>query len=421
MGTAVLLPQDCLRPRSRYKHHTSGMIYPPECAPRSKRNPPHLEPSQEAGLLPLPGHGSHSLPITILRRGSETKHFKVRKVPEQRDSNLVSKGAPDVRVYRILQRPRQGEAAAELLQHFVTLDGAKAGSGIEQVKNPPVKKPQTEVLGCTDKYVAAQNGALDIKADGSKQKNRALEAQVLEVSDEGRSVCQSAAVCKPKDASKYTTGVNESICEGSKPSNVKVGVPRPKNSVKEKMRSGPDDLVSSQVWNSFTASRVAMKPCMSKVAGKVNDITCKAVISQHTEENDSMLSRGLARLRRTSTEPQMVKHVAQYRSQVMHISFSDSKLGPHSHGYLDNTGTLSCQERWAGPAYTSSPSPSSLPLPKRCLPNSRLSSLELPPLVKQYSTSVYMQPFLGSSEKGGAWDVAFATKSLRKMLNLDPC
>lgn len=72
-------------------------------------------------------------------------------------------------------------------------------------------------------------------------------------------------------------------------------------------------------------------------------------------------------------------------------------------------------------AYFSSPLPSSLPFPRFSLPNSRMSSLEFPPLVaEQYTQDVSMQPSalrssiptLPAPIQGEAWDAAFATKSL---------
>lgn len=414
MGTAVLLPQDCLRPRSRHKHQTSGMIYPAECAPRSKRNLPAPAQSQEAGLLPLPGHGGHSSPMNIPRRGSDTNHFKSRKGVEQSYSNPPPKAVSDVPVYKILQRPKQGDAAVKLLAQFVMLDEVKARSVMLVAKNASTKGPQNDGLDGADKpnnRVKTEFGTLDITSDGFKLKSRGSDTKVVKVCYEGGSVCQ------PKDVSKYPNGVHTSTAEGHKLPNMKVGALKPKNVMADKVYSAPDDSVQPPP---------PPRPSMMKVAGRVNDISCKAEIIQCSGEHDSMLPKGLTRLRRTSTEPQITTHIlGQYRSKMMHISFDNSKPESlaHSRGFSHNTA-LSCQERWAGPAYTSSPSPSSLPLPKLCLPHTRFSSLEIPPLVKQYSTNVYMQPFLGSSapsENGGAWDVAFATKSLRKMLNLEPC
>lgn len=408
MGTAVLFPQDCLRPRSRHKHQTSGMIYPPECAPRSKRYPTAPVQRQEAGLLPLPGHGSS--PMNIPRRGSDTNHFKSRKGVEQRDSNPPPKVVSDIPVYKILQRPKQGDAAVKLLAQFVMLDEVKTRTVMMVAENASTEGPRNDGLDRADKPNKHEFGSLDNASDGSKIKSRGSDSKVVKVCNEGGSVCQ------PKDVSKSVNGVHTSIAEGYKLPNIKMGVLKPKNVTTEKVHSAPDDS---------TRPPPPSKPFMTKAAGKVNDVSCKAVIVQRSGEHDSVLPKGLTRLRRTSTEPQITTHILdQYRSKMMHISFNNSKTESHAHSRgFSNSASLSCQERWAGPAYTSSPSPSSLPLPKLCLPHTRFSSLEIPPLVKQYSTSVYMQPFLGSSapsENRGAWDVACA-ESLRKMLNLDPC
>lgn len=136
MGTVVLLPHDCLTSfRSRHKHHISDTIYFSESAARARiytlqaldlRNAPSsLYPDQSrekfnsartidrstgAGLLPLPGHGPHSLPINITWKGGEAKKSLVRKPAEQGVGNSLSKLAYDVPVLPILQRPKHKKA-----------------------------------------------------------------------------------------------------------------------------------------------------------------------------------------------------------------------------------------------------------------------------------------------------------------------
>lgn len=89
---------------------------------------------------------------------------------------------------------------------------------------------------------------------------------------------------------------------------------------------------------------------------------------------------------------------------------------------------LSYSERWAGPAYSNSPPPSSLPMPKFSVPSKRSVSLELPCL----ESEVYLHPASksappsprrehGNSARNGVYsaDYASATKDLRRILNLD--
>lgn len=372
----------------------------------SRRNSLVRALTQEAGLLPLPGQGGNTSPVNIPWRGSNINHVKCRKGVERRDIDHSSRTVSDVPVYKILQRPKHGDMAVDVLAQFVVLDDVKARSAMVVEKNVLSKKSQNDGVDGVDKcnnHGKAALGISDVNSDGVKYRSKGSDTKPARGGSKGGSVYE------PKDMSRFLNGVRTSFVEGYELSSVKAGAAKPKNAPNDSARGPPPRMVS--------------KSFVTKVSGKGTDVSCKAVIVQGSEESCS-----LPRLRRTSTEPQIISThtLGQYKNKVIHASFQKSKSESHAHdrGLFVNTTSLSCQERWAGPAYTSSPSPSSLPLPKLCLPQTRFSSLEIPPLAKQYSSSVYMQPFLGSSvpaEKGGAWDVAFATKSLRKMLNLDPC
>ncbi|KAF3786140.1 hypothetical protein EJ110_NYTH26093 [Nymphaea thermarum] len=85
-------------------------------------------------------------------------------------------------------------------------------------------------------------------------------------------------------------------------------------------------------------------------------------------------------------------------------------------------------ERWAGPTYSNSPPPSSLPLPKFSLRQKRSVSLELPgperefaraPVVKSAPPSPSRDPHFSSSGSAFSLDAASATKDLRRILHLD--
>lgn len=73
-------------------------------------------------------------------------------------------------------------------------------------------------------------------------------------------------------------------------------------------------------------------------------------------------------------------------------------------------------ELWAGPAYTNSPPPSSLPIPKFSLRQKRSVSLELPlPLPE-----IVLLPLARSSPSSPASDkFSSATENLRRILQLD--
>ncbi|KAK6940801.1 hypothetical protein RJ641_030332 [Dillenia turbinata] len=96
-------------------------------------------------------------------------------------------------------------------------------------------------------------------------------------------------------------------------------------------------------------------------------------------------------------------------------SFGDDRVG---FGY---------SERWAGPAYSNSPPPSSLPIPKFHVRPKRTVSLNLPvsvddikvhhPIAKSAPSSPTREMY--SSQKGFNLSTDFATKNLRRILNLD--
>lgn len=101
-----------------------------------------------------------------------------------------------------------------------------------------------------------------------------------------------------------------------------------------------------------------------------------------------------------------------------------------------------CSERWAGPTYYNSPPPSSLPIPKFSLRPKRTVSLDLPssisdidlhPVAKSAPTSPTRErspspdDLFGDSSREGSPSpvdlfgdgIDFATKTLRRILNLD--
>ncbi|CAO2826452.1 unnamed protein product [Amaranthus hypochondriacus] len=88
--------------------------------------------------------------------------------------------------------------------------------------------------------------------------------------------------------------------------------------------------------------------------------------------------------------------------------------------------SLSFSERWAGPAYSNSPPPSSLPIPKFSVKPKRTVSLELPALesdlnLQPMPKSAPASPTRESSRSPFSFlhDDDSATKTLRRILNLD--
>lgn len=87
-------------------------------------------------------------------------------------------------------------------------------------------------------------------------------------------------------------------------------------------------------------------------------------------------------------------------------------------------------ELWAGPAYSNSPPPSSLPIPKFSIKPKRTVSLDLPsvsasdidlltPLAKSAPPSPTREHHKSSRRDFFSSDDEFATKTLRRILNLD--
>lgn len=80
-------------------------------------------------------------------------------------------------------------------------------------------------------------------------------------------------------------------------------------------------------------------------------------------------------------------------------------------------------ELWAGPAYSNSPPPSSLPIPKFSMRPKRTVSLELPgsaPVIKMHPIAKSAPPSPTREPYPSPRDFTdFATKNLRRILNLD--
>ncbi|GAB4841604.1 hypothetical protein Ancab_022318 [Ancistrocladus abbreviatus] len=113
------------------------------------------------------------------------------------------------------------------------------------------------------------------------------------------------------------------------------------------------------------------------------------------------------------------------RKNVKSSPISINLKGSNERAVNDNA---SFSELWAGPAYSNSPPPSSLPIPKFSLKPKRTVSLELPGLVPVVSlhpiaksapaspTRALTQPPIDFFRNDDS-----ATKTLRRILNLDIC
>lgn len=83
--------------------------------------------------------------------------------------------------------------------------------------------------------------------------------------------------------------------------------------------------------------------------------------------------------------------------------------------FVEKRRSLSYSELWAGPTYSNSPPPTSLPIPKFSLRQKRTVSLSFPP--PQAAKSAPVSPT--SSADNPFHTTVSATVTLRRMLNLD--
>lgn len=101
------------------------------------------------------------------------------------------------------------------------------------------------------------------------------------------------------------------------------------------------------------------------------------------------------------------------RSNPISISPKPTVRGP---SFNDDIEEFAYSELWAGPAYSNSPPPSSLPIPKFSLRQKRSVSLELP----LPSPSIELPPIAKSAPPSPSREsVSSATENLRRILHLD--
>ncbi|KAK9281403.1 hypothetical protein L1049_004303 [Liquidambar formosana] len=103
--------------------------------------------------------------------------------------------------------------------------------------------------------------------------------------------------------------------------------------------------------------------------------------------------------------------------------FNPKQASNHQRSF---NGDFSFSELWAGPAYSNSPPPSSLPIPKFSLKPKRTVSLDLPvsasdiemhPIARSAPPSPSRDPY--TSPRDFFLSADSATKTLRRILNLD--
>ncbi|GLU07562.1 hypothetical protein SLE2022_245170 [Rubroshorea leprosula] len=109
------------------------------------------------------------------------------------------------------------------------------------------------------------------------------------------------------------------------------------------------------------------------------------------------------------------------------IPINNNNRNPKKKAFNGFSGeVLSYSELWAGPAYSNSPPPSSLPMPKFSLREKRTVSLELPtsdPVVTMHAIAKSAPSSPTRKHNPSAAEplvtIDFATRTLRRILNLD--
>ncbi|KAI5085080.1 hypothetical protein GOP47_0001249 [Adiantum capillus-veneris] len=468
MGTAVLLPHDCLRnTKSKHKGHLSEAILHSDRAYRARRDtlqasvlsdPPstvcgdhgrksiltgRVEWTPKSTPPPLHDRGLDSLQLQKEVEGGQLKATKPTDVKEARSA---SRFACDVPVFTILQRPKSKEAADELIAKFlVKVEGEKLAdcqfnpkqelsesqnvttgknhdrhfsfnkpklqsSNITKSSEMKLSKRNSKKGGCV--MTPEESKILDSNLNGPKLTGK-VKSNILEAAlNAGKGQCRNMAPCPAQP----------------------VHVPR-----RESQRR-LDDVMHLKGLRQVASLKATSEYEDLKIADPVESLRSKHLHQTQQTALESTLSGCLSRLRRATTDPQVVKQlVGHFRSDVVDIPSAETKLCNR----FARTASMSCPERWAGPSYYTSPAPSSLPLPKFSrlnnqglsskssgegrtkfmpeYPDSETSSPEWGP-TKNISESPDLEASSPASSalQGAVLDVAFATKSLRRMLKLDP-
>lgn len=426
MGTAILLPQDCLpTSKSRHKTNFSDVLYGAD-TPRARGTFQVLDshsfyPDQSRqkfnpyrrvgwtatlGSSHLPEQAQVSVNTNLFQREIDGKKSKARKPVEQ-------KPVREVPVFTILQRPKDKEVANDVIAKFlVKVDEAKPTVGLHDSKSD-LKVNESKL------WSGSQNALLEVKNGrspfGKGMHDSAVEGPKLQ---DSKSKIQGSVLSPKIDWST----LKDSKAERGKHHGVVLGSLKPVSVAKRSGYSRFDDLVSAKGLNQMLSLKVSGEHKSLRTAGAAENFSCKLANANQSARLVNVLGAGSAQLRRASTDPHIVKHLGQYRSEVMEIPYSDTK----SFCGISRTSSMSCPERWAGPAYSSSPAPSSLPLPKFSLLNQKMSSPDCSLLSAEgCNTKLTQPPESGSvcASPGvprGELDVASATKSLRRMLKLEP-
>lgn len=418
MGTAVLFPQDCLRiSKSRHGNNLSDAFSGLPLATDSTFqlfDSRFFYPDRAIhGLVSYDGVGPFNpqrtrncFALSPLHREVERRKPKYKRLGDPRDVNAAVMAAPNS-AFTILQRPKDTQAANELIARVLTKSyTSRFSNGISE------SRLGTKIIG-TKPCKNVQNGPPDKKKkSGVNGKKGSFDAEM------GRSKFQVCNMGLPK--SDLSMSVDRVMAKGPKGDKYKhqndmtMGAVRPRRSCENSC----DYLMPPPKWlNQVPPLGInASLPTMNAAESNGPKGTYANRPSKVTTGVGAPTS-----LRRASTDPQIVEQLGQYRSQVLETPCGQGKP-------FTRTTSLPIPEKWAGPAYSASPAPSSLPLPKFSLSGQKVSSFDVSSLLVERPKSNITKPLEsgsvpaapGSLHVEGELDVAYATKNLRRMLKLDP-
>lgn len=195
-------------------------------------------------------------------------------------------------------------------------------------------------------------------------------------------------------------------------------------------------VVVAQHRNQYYSGRVK-GGCGSSPSGGFRDINCRAFESGMGLLPSPFKGYGSPVMNRGFVSPKVQTPCAKSGGKPMSEDGKTSKRSVRSSPIpikLKGDGkkgtpsreSLSFSELWAGPAYSNSPPPSSLPMPKFSMKPKRTVSLELPALESDLNLPPMPKSAPASPSRESARspfsflrDDDSATKTLRRILNLD--
>ena len=436
MGTVVLLPRDV--------HHVDRDA---PASSSSSNNVPIHATNDYASRHATNHHASNAL----IRRGNEGKR------PKMKNLYKVVKNSPpksnDVQTLTILQRPKLPDAVDfQMISKFmVKTDSADASSTSNGVKksDPSLcnEKEETRILDGSKKGYGKAHPpkiAIEMEKDGIKAKKVILDVKT----DKSKpSKISHNSIPKFQKDSMLNSGKSDNSKTNFNVLENPENLPISKNTLNFVEKNHQN--TSQNLHLAKTASKVVLKSQQNapgnlvKLRGNVSTPSTEVKLEQEISNKKvkdvdltydflsypHMVGVGL---RRASTDPQSIQRLAREMTKIS-CNTEANNYEPSSHSTKNDlvTNYESYNEKWAGPAYSSSPAPSALPLPKFTMSNMRLplpsmkasydfrDSRIIPKMpVEQSNTSYGVGPSICSASVG-AYDVVLATKSLRKMLNLD--